>query len=88
MGRLKESNAAILIGRRTLGAGCGVVDKPVSQKLKHTGLTVKIPNCARYMRSGLNEVAGIAPDLELPDYPMGSIELTAKLKELLEKNIQ
>ncbi len=63
---LHGSGAARLIGQRTLGAGCGYVQGGSATRLDVLPLTVRMPNCARYLADGTNEVEGIAPDLTLP----------------------
>jgi hypothetical protein len=63
---LSDNGAATLVGERTIGAGCGYVDGGNGLTLKHSGVKVRMPNCARYRADGSNEVEGIVPDVELP----------------------
>jgi C-terminal processing protease CtpA/Prc len=63
---LHGSGAATLIGQRTLGAGCGYVDGGAATRLQSAPIGVRMPNCARYLSDGTNEIEGIAPDIELP----------------------
>jgi hypothetical protein len=65
---LHGSGAATLIGRRTLGAGCGYVDGGTATRFTVAPITVRMPNCARYLADGLNEVEGVRPDVVLPMY--------------------
>lgn len=60
---LRDNNAAIVMGTRTGGAGCGHLygNNPVT--LKHSGAKFEMPNCVRLRRDGSNEVSGIVPDV-------------------------
>jgi hypothetical protein len=62
---LQGSGAATLIGQRTLGAGCGFVDGGSVTRLAVAPVVVRMPNCARYLADGTNEIEGIEPDVEL-----------------------
>lgn len=63
---LKDNKAATLVGARTYGAGCGYVDGGNRSRLQALPNDVRMPNCARFLRDGTNEIEGIAPDMELP----------------------
>ena len=63
---LKDNRAATLVGARTYGAGCGYVDGGGRSRLRAAPRDVRMPNCARFLRDGTNEIDGIAPDVELP----------------------
>ena len=63
VGRLKESEAAKIIGSKTHGSGCGFTNGGIDLKLKNLNLKVRMSDCARYLRTGVNEVEGIAPSL-------------------------
>jgi hypothetical protein len=63
--RLKMAGRGVLLGQRTLGAGCGYTNGGLDVVLARSRLRVRIPDCVRYLASGENEVAGIAPDLVL-----------------------
>lgn len=61
---LRDNGAALLVGERTYGAGCGQIGGDTERiRLPASGLAVRMPNCARIRRDGTNEVAGITPDL-------------------------
>lgn len=60
---LRDNDAAIVMGTRTGGAGCGHLydDDPVV--LSHSEARLSLPNCARFRKDGSNEVGGIVPDV-------------------------
>jgi peptidase S41-like protein len=62
---LRESRAATILGERTSGAGCGYVDGGAPARLDRIGVTVLMPNCARFTSDGVNEMEGIDPDVAL-----------------------
>jgi len=63
---LRDNGAATLVGERSLGAGCGYIDGGGEVRLRHSGLKVRTPNCARFRLDGTNEVDGIEPDATVP----------------------
>jgi hypothetical protein len=62
---LQVNQAAIVIGERTLGAGCGYVNGGVPIHLENIGVVVWMPDCARYRADGNNEIAGVEPDVDI-----------------------
>jgi hypothetical protein len=62
----KDNHAATILGARTAGAGCGYVNGGGQFALRETGFEVRMPNCARFLADGTNEVEGITPDISLP----------------------
>lgn len=62
---LHQSKVATLIGEKTLGAGCGYVDGGGRIRLANAGLDVRMPNCARFLDTGVNEIEGQAPDIPI-----------------------
>jgi hypothetical protein len=62
---LRDSRAALVVGSRTGGAGCGYVGRPDSLVLPHSRLAVRMPNCVRLRADGSNEVLGVRPDVEV-----------------------
>jgi hypothetical protein len=60
---LKDNGAAVVIGERTLGAGCGYTNGGIGFRLPHSGLDVRMPDCARIRADGTNEVDGVEPDV-------------------------
>jgi hypothetical protein len=63
---LRDNHAATLVGEPTVGAGCGYVDGGSPIVLAQSGMTVRLPNCARYRADGSNEVEGVNPDVLVP----------------------
>ena len=70
---LQDSRAAVLVGSRSYGAGCGFVNGGIPLRLEHLGLTVMAPDCVRFRVDGMNEIEGMAPDIEL-DWSQDSAE--------------
>jgi hypothetical protein len=60
---LQDNHAAIVIGAPTFGAGCGHTDGGTPTRLRNSGATMEMPDCARLRADGSNEVAGILPDV-------------------------
>jgi C-terminal processing protease CtpA/Prc len=63
---LQDNSAALIVGSRTLGAGCGYTNGGTPTLLPHTGATLKVPDCARFRADGSNEVNGVLPDVQIP----------------------
>lgn len=77
---MKDNRAATLIGARSFGAGCGYVDGGTRTRLRALPRDVRMPNCARFLRDGTNEIEGIAPDVALPmEEPEKAAEALARL---------
>jgi hypothetical protein len=62
---LHQNKAATLIGEKTLGAGCGYVNDGGRVRLARAGIEVRMPNCARFLADGTNEIEGQQPDVPL-----------------------
>lgn len=60
---LQDNGAAVVMGTRTGGAGCGHLygNEPVT--LPHSGAKLEMPNCVRLRKDGSNEVGGVIPDV-------------------------
>lgn len=77
---MKDNKAAALLGARTYGAGCGYVDGGTRTALRVVPRDVRMPNCARFLKDGTNEIEGIAPDVALPmDRPEEAAAALARL---------
>ncbi|HET7111770.1 MAG TPA: S41 family peptidase [Gemmatimonadales bacterium] len=62
--RLRDNNAATIIGSRSYGAGCGYSNGGTSLELRALGLLVRAPDCQRLRMDGSNETMGVAPDVD------------------------
>ncbi|MEN2784841.1 S41 family peptidase [Sphingomonas qilianensis] len=60
---LQDNGAAIIMGTRSGGAGCGHLDGQEPTTLSHSGAVLDMPNCVRFRKDGSNEVSGIVPDI-------------------------
>lgn len=80
---LKDNGAALVIGERTFGAGCGYLDGGLPIELPHSGWVVRMPDCARFRIDGTNEIEGIEPDVRLAWSDLGGAERAAALVEAL-----
>ncbi len=60
---LQDNHAAIVLGQRTGGAGCGHTDGGTPTALSNSGSVLELPDCIRFRADGSNEVSGVIPDL-------------------------
>lgn len=60
---LRDNEAAVIMGERTGGAGCGHINGNEPITLTNSGGLLELPNCARFRKDGSNEVNGIVPDV-------------------------
>lgn len=60
---LQDNHAAIIVGQRTGGAGCGRTDGGTPTALANSGALFEVPDCIRFRSDGSNEVDGVIPDL-------------------------
>lgn len=63
---LQQNEVAEIVGEKTAGAGCGYVDGGDPTRLSVAPVDVWMPNCARFLDDGTNEIEGIAADIPLP----------------------
>jgi len=87
---LQDNGAATIFGEVTGGAGCGYTDGGIPAVLKNSQATVKMPDCVRYRKNGMNEVAGVTPDVLVPwsahDSPyLKAQKLLRSVREAVEK---
>lgn len=62
--RLQDNHAALIVGERSYGAGCGYSNGGTRLELPALGLLVRTPDCQRLRMDGRNETEGIQPDVE------------------------
>lgn len=60
---MQDNRAAIILGERSGGAGCGHTNGGTPTTLANSGAILEVPDCARFRADGRNEVAGIIPDV-------------------------
>lgn len=77
--RLQSVGRGVLIGEATHGSGCGYTNGGLDMVLEHSGLRVRMPDCVRYLHTGENELAGIAPAIALDMSTIRSPEFAAEL---------
>lgn len=88
-GMLKDSAGARLVGSPTYGSGCGYINGGVPLVLAHSGLRVRMPDCARYRKDGTNEVAGLVPDVAVSWSPLETPEArAAKWMDVLRASLK
>lgn len=63
---LRINGVARVLGERTAGAGCGYVNGGARSRFRASRFEVRMPNCARFLPDGRNEIEGIPPDVPLP----------------------
>jgi hypothetical protein len=76
---LQDNKAAVILGARTGGAGCGYTYGGTPTTLKNSGAILKLPDCVRYRADGSNEVRGIIPDEVVALRADDGLQLRAKL---------
>jgi hypothetical protein len=59
---LQDNRAAIVMGARTGGAGCGHTNGGTPTLFANSGATLSLPDCVRLRADGSNEVRGVIPD--------------------------
>jgi len=59
---LQDNRAAVILGARTGGAGCGYTWGGHPTTLKNSGAILRLPDCVRFRSDGSNEARGIVPD--------------------------
>ncbi|MBL8556546.1 MAG: hypothetical protein JNL41_19895 [Phenylobacterium sp.] len=78
---VQDAGAAVVVGSRTFGAGCGHVTRAAPVMLANSGGVVSMPDCVRRRADGSNEVVGIQPDvavgLQMYDSPRQRLELVS-----------
>lgn len=59
---LQDNRAAIIMGEPADG-GCGHTNGGTPTRLRNSGATLEVPDCARFRVDGSNEITGIQPDV-------------------------
>ncbi len=83
---LQQNKIAIVLGEKTAGAGCGYVDGGNPTRLRVVPVDVWMPNCARFLDDGTNEIEGIAADVPLPMADADPDTRARALEAVLAKN--
>jgi len=65
-GLLQDNHAAIILGERTGGAGCGFTGGNTPVTLTHSHASVRIPDCIGLRFDGSNANNGVTPDVGVP----------------------
>jgi hypothetical protein len=76
---LQDNRAAVIVGTRTGGAGCGHTNGGDPVLLRNSKAVLKLPDCVRYRIDGSNEVRGIIPDVVVPIRANDGAHLRAQL---------
>lgn len=76
---LQDNRAAVIVGTRSGGAGCGHTTGREAATLDHSGATLSLPDCVRFRRDGSNEVRGIVPDVPVAMRQNDSVAFKAGL---------
>jgi hypothetical protein len=76
---LQDNQAAVVMGARTGGAGCGYTWGGTPTVLENSGAVLKLPDCLRYRADGSNEVRGIVPDVPVAIRADDGVELRARM---------
>ena len=78
---LQDNHAAIILGQRTGGAGCGHTDGGTPTALSNSGAVLELPDCIRFRADGSNEVDGVIPDLPVAMRDSDGAKREARLVE-------
>ena len=62
---LQANDPAVIVGENSYGAGCGYTNGGIKTDLNNIGLSVRMPDCARFMKDGRNEIYSIQPDIRV-----------------------
>jgi hypothetical protein len=62
---LQDNRAAVVVGARTFGAGCGHTRGGTPTVLTHSLGVLQLPDCASIRADGSNEVRGISPEVPM-----------------------
>ena len=76
---LQDNRAAVVLGARTGGAGCGHTWGGTPTKLENSGAVLELPDCVRFRADRSNEVRGILPDVPVALRANDGLRLRARL---------
>ena len=76
---LQDNGAAVVMGARTGGAGCGHTNGGTPTTLTNSRAVLKLPDCVRFRADGSNEVRGILPDVVVASRANDGIKFRAEL---------
>lgn len=82
---LQQNGIATVIGERTAGAGCGYVNGGTRTQFRASPFDAMMPNCARYLDNGRNEIEGLDPDIPIPMHIEDAQQQAGALASALEK---
>jgi hypothetical protein len=86
---LQDNKIAVVLGARTVGAGCGHTNGGDPVVLAKSRAVLNLPDCVRYRADGSNEVRGIIPDVPVPIRYNDGVHLRARLlAQYLRRAIQ
>lgn len=85
--RYIDTKAAIIIGERTAGSGCGYMNGGIKFSLPHSKLIVRVPDCVREMADGTNEVVGIEPNIKTDMNKLRSEEFLKALVSEIDNHL-
>ena len=76
---LQDNQAAVIMGARSGGAGCGHTNGGTPTTLRNSGAVLELPDCVRFRADGSNEVRGIIPDVPVAMRAGDSARFNAQL---------
>ena len=78
---LQDNRAGIVLGARTVGAGCGYTNGGTPTTLNNTRAVLRLPDCVRFRADGSNETDGVIPDVLIGMRAQDGARFKAKLIE-------
>jgi C-terminal processing protease CtpA/Prc len=76
---LQDNGAAIVMGARTGGGGCGYTNGGTPTTLANSRAILRLPDCARFGADGSNEVNGVIPDVVVGMHGRDTAKFKARL---------
>lgn len=76
---LQDNHAAVILGGRTAGAGCGYTNGGTPTTLNNSRAVLRLPDCVRFRTDGSNAVNGVIPDVLVGMRGHDSTKFKAKL---------